>query len=68
MLKNLRIRNKSDQNDEENENRQNPQNYAEYKTSTASKKVAENSILAVTFSAKRLKIKENQHFQGDFNT
>lgn len=61
ILKNMRIRSKSDQNDEENENRQNPQNYAEYKTSTASKKVAEKSILAVTFSAKRLKIKENQH-------
>lgn len=61
LLKNMRIKSKYDHNDEENETRQNPQNYAEYKTSTASKKVAEKSILAVTFSAKRLKIKENQH-------
>ena len=61
MLKNIRIRSKSKQKDAEDENRQNPQNYAEYKTSTASKKVAEKSILAVTFSAKRLKIKEKQH-------
>lgn len=61
LLKNMRIKSKSNQNDEENEKRQNPQNYAEYKTSTASKKVAERSILAVTFSAKRLKIKGNQH-------
>ena len=61
ILKNMRIKSKSEQNDEENETCQNPQNYAEYKTSTASKKVAEKSILAVTFSAKRLKIKENQH-------
>ena len=60
ILKNMRIKSKSDQNDEENENRQNPQNYAEYKTSTTGKKVAERSILAVTFSVKRLKIKENQ--------
>ncbi|MBR4860954.1 MAG: CHAP domain-containing protein [Firmicutes bacterium] len=61
MLKNIRIRSKSKQKDAEDENRQNPQNYAEYKTSTASKKVAEKSILAVTFSVKRLEIKEKQH-------
>ena len=61
LLKNMRIKSKSDHNDEENETRQNPQNYAEYKASTTSKKVAEKSILAVTFSEKRLKIKENQH-------
>lgn len=61
LLKNMRIKSKSNQNDEENEKRQNPQNYAEYKTSTASKKVAERSILAVTFSVKRLKIKEKQY-------
>ena len=47
--------------DEEDENRQNPQNYAEYKASTTSKKVAKKSILAVAFSAKRLKIKGNQY-------
>ena len=61
LLKNMRIKSKSDHNDEENETRQNPQNYAEYKASTTSKKVAEKSILAVAFSAKRLKIKEKQH-------
>ena len=61
MLKNIRIRSKSEPKEEDDENRQNPQNYAEYKTSTTGKKVAEKSILAVTFSAKRLKIKENQH-------
>lgn len=61
LLKNMRIKSKSDQNGEENETRQNPQNYAEYKTSTTSKKVTEKSILAVAFSAKRLKIKGNQH-------
>ena len=61
ILKNIRIRSKSEPKDEEDENRQNPQNYAEYKTSTTSKKVAEKSILAVTFSAKRLKIKEKRH-------
>ncbi len=61
MLKNIRIRSKSEQKDAEDENCQNPQNYAEYKTSTASKKVAEKSILAVAFSAKRLKIKEKQY-------
>lgn len=61
VLKNIRIRSKSEHKDEEDENRQNPQNYAEYKTSTTSKKVAEKSILAVTFSVKRLKIKEKQH-------
>lgn len=61
MLKNLRIKSKYQQKDEEDEKRENPQNYAEYKTSTTGKKVAERSILAVTFSVKRLKIKENQH-------
>ena len=61
MLKNHRIRSKTEQKDEEDENRQNPQNYAEYKASTTSKKIAEKSILAVTFSVKRLKIKEKQH-------
>jgi len=61
MLKILRIRNKSNQKDDEDENRQNPQNYAEYKISTSGKKVAEKSISAVTFSAKRLKIKGNQN-------
>jgi len=61
MLKNIRIRSKSEPKDEDDENSQNPQNYAEYKTSTASKKVAEKSILAAVFSAKRLKIKEKQH-------
>ena len=61
ILKNIRIRSKSKQKDDEDENRQNPQNYAEYKTSTVSKKVAEKSVLAVAFSAKRLKIKEKQH-------
>ncbi|MBQ8562703.1 MAG: CHAP domain-containing protein [Firmicutes bacterium] len=61
MLKNLRIRSKFQKKDEEDEKRHNPQNYAEYKTSTASKKVAEKSILAVTFSAKQLKIKGNQY-------
>ena len=61
MLKNIRIKNKSEQKEEDDETRQNPQNYAEYKTSTTGKKVAEKSILAVTFSAKRLKIKKKQH-------
>ena len=61
ILKNMRIRSKTELKDEQDEVRQNPQNYAEYKTSTTSKKVAEKSILAVAFSAKRLKIKENQH-------
>ena len=68
LLKNIRIRSKSERKDEEDENRQNPQNYAEYKASTTSKKVAKKSILAVAFSAKRLKIKGNQYFQGDFYT
>ena len=66
LLKNMRIKSKSDQNDEENENRQNPQNYAEYKASTTGKKAAEKSILAVTFSAKRLKIKGNQHTSSTY--
>ena len=57
MLKNLRIKSKYQQKDEEDEKRENPNNYAEYKTSTTGKKVAERSILAVTFSVKRLKIK-----------
>ena len=61
LLKNMRIRSKSECEDDETENRQNPQNYAEYMTSTTSKKVAEKSILTVSFSAKRLKIKENQN-------
>ena len=61
ILKNIRIRSKYEQNNEETENRQNPQNYAEYMTFTTSKKVAEKSILAISFSAKRLKIKKNQH-------
>ncbi len=61
ILKNIRIRSKSEQKDDEDENRQNPQNYAEYKISTSSKKVAEKSILAVGFSTKRLKIKGNQY-------
>ena len=66
MLKNMRIKSKSNQYHEENENRQNPQNYAEYKTFTTGKKVAEKSILAVIFSAKRLKIKENQHTSSTY--
>ena len=61
ILKNIRIRSKSEPKDEEDENRQSPQNYAEYKISTSSKKVAEKSTLAVGFSAKQLKIKEKQH-------
>lgn len=65
MLKNLRIQNKFNQKDGEDENHQNPQNYAEYKTSTTGKKVAEKSILAVTFSAKRLKFKGKQTIKAD---
>ncbi|MBQ8563340.1 MAG: CHAP domain-containing protein, partial [Firmicutes bacterium] len=65
LLKNMRIKSKSDHNDEENETRQNPQNYAEYKASTTSKKVAEKSILAAGFSVKRLKIKGKQSVQAD---
>lgn len=61
MLKNLRIKSKYQQKNEEDEKRENPQNYAEYKISTSGKKVAEKSVLAGTFSAKRLKIKEKQH-------
>lgn len=61
LLKNIRIRSKSEPKDEDDENSQNPQKYAGDKASTTSKKVAEKSILAVTFSVKRLKIKENQH-------
>ncbi len=65
MLKNLRIRSKFSHEEEQDENRQNPQNYAEYKTSTTSKKVAEKSILAVGFSVKQLKFKGKQAVQED---
>ncbi len=65
MLKNLRIRSKSSREEEQDEKHQNPQNYAEYKISTSSKKVAEKSILAVGFSAKRLKIKGKQPIRSD---
>ncbi|MBR4410635.1 MAG: CHAP domain-containing protein [Firmicutes bacterium] len=61
ILKNLRIRSKSSRENEQDEKRQNPQNYAECKTSTTGKKVAEKSILAVGFSAKQLKIRGNLH-------
>ena len=63
MLKNIRVKGKlkqqNDQDGEQDENRTNPQNYAAYKMSSTGKKVAEKSILAVTFSAKRLKTKGN---------
>ena len=69
MLKNIHVKGKLKQQnkpkDEQEENRTNPQNYAAYKMSSTGKKVAEKSILAVNFSAKRLKIKSNSMQRSD---